>query len=115
MVITKILDPKILDKNTQLLITLIVEETGKSSKGTTALILKLLKDSTEENLKFNNEYYITTYPETGKGEIDFDNAIGFSNFDKPESAKLLLTSKLIFILHICTKFTHQPIKSYKSL
>lgn len=95
LVITHPLDTKTLQENTELLITMSVEESGKSSKGTSVLILKLPShDTTEETLKFKKEFYIAIYPKAGKGSIDFDSAIDFANSDKTKDAKIIVKGKL---------------------
>lgn len=91
----KIVDPisnDILNKNTELLITMTVAESGSLIKGTSVLILKL-PQSDEPSIVFGKEFYIAKYPISGTGTLDFDNAIVFTNLADSSNVKIALNGE----------------------
>lgn len=95
MEIIKGLNSKTLDEKTELLITMTVEESGKTSKGTSVLVLKLPPhDTTEKALKFKKEFYVAMYPKSGTGTVDFDSNIEFIDLDNSKEIKINVKGRL---------------------
>lgn len=88
MKILEELDPKTLNDNTELLITMTVEGTKNSA----VLVLKLPSKTGKEILSFKDLYYVAKYPKAGN--------IKTINFDKNiEFPKLADNSKITIILN----------------
>lgn len=89
--ITKALDPKILEEKTELLITMTIEEDGKTTNAAAVLVLKL---PDEKTITFKNQFYIAAYPKSGTGKIQFDKAIEFSNLENSKEVSITVKGKM---------------------
>lgn len=95
MIIKKELDAKTLEYNTELLIRMIVEETDKSSKDTSVLILKLpTHDPSKKPLIFKKEFYTAIYPKTGTKTIQFDSPIEFNDLSDTKGIQIVAKGKV---------------------
>ncbi|XP_072383639.1 uncharacterized protein [Diabrotica undecimpunctata] len=78
--ITKPLEDSVFDTTTDLILVMEASETGKSSKGSSVLVIKLTGSSVDDKVpKFKDVYYTAEYPKEGKGTIPFDQTITFEN------------------------------------
>lgn len=76
---------------------MIVEETGKSRKGYSALLLELPSKSVKKAVTFEKQFYLAKYPKSAheKTVLNFDTDIKFKNFADTAKAKITLEGKLI--------------------
>lgn len=74
---------------------MIAEETGKSTKGFSALLLDLPTKSADKTLLFEKQFYIAKYPKSAddKTVLSFDTDIKFKNFAETAKAKITLKGK----------------------
>ncbi|KAJ8918469.1 hypothetical protein NQ315_008166 [Exocentrus adspersus] len=81
------LDPAVLHKNTELVMTLIATANkDEESEGHAALVLSL--PTSVLGPDFSDAYYTAEYPETGTGTIEFENPISFTNVEDPKAVTI---------------------------
>lgn len=99
MIIKEELDAKTLEDNTELLITMTVEEIDKFSKDSSVLILKLpTHDPSKKALIFKKEFYTAVYPKTGAKTIPFDIPIEFIDLGDTNGIKIVPKGKVKTII-----------------
>ncbi|XP_023310797.1 uncharacterized protein LOC108911331 [Anoplophora glabripennis] len=81
------LDDTTLQTETELVITMTATD-GSGKKGSSALVIKLPSAAVETGLEFSEVYYLADYPESGTGELKFENTISFENVDDPSSVTI---------------------------
>ncbi|KAJ8977427.1 hypothetical protein NQ317_009680 [Molorchus minor] len=84
------IDQDILNKNNELVMTLIATESGYESKGYSALVIKLPSEKDGTSIEFTEAYYLAKYPEDGNGTIELKNPISFLNVEDPETVTISL-------------------------
>ncbi|CAG9832401.1 unnamed protein product [Diabrotica balteata] len=90
--ITKPLEDSVFDTTTDLILVMEASETGKSSKGSSVLVIKLTGSSVNDKVpKFKDVYYTAEYPKEGKGTIPFDQKITFENVADINKVKILVS------------------------
>lgn len=80
-----------MEENTELLITMTLEEDGKTTSAASVLVLKL---PNEKSLTFKNEFYVAIYPKSGTGKVQFDKAIEFTNLANSKDVSIKVKGKM---------------------
>lgn len=90
MKILERLDSKTLKDNTELLITMTIDETKNSA----VLVLKLPSKYDKDSLRFKDLYYLVKYPKTRDiPSVNFDKKIEFSNLADSSKARITIDGK----------------------
>lgn len=74
----------------EIILTLTASEENNDSTGQAVVVINW---SIKEALQFNEKYYSGTYPKNGKGNIELNNEISFTNAENPENVVIQLKSK----------------------
>ncbi|KAJ8930491.1 hypothetical protein NQ314_016718 [Rhamnusium bicolor] len=79
--IKKSLEIDILQRNAEIVATLIAKVEGSTDVGESALVMKLPTATNETAPKFSKAYYLAEYPKSGTGVIEFKSPVGFLNVE----------------------------------
>lgn len=92
--------------NEELLITLIAKDSNSDNEGKTVLVMQLPTPVNGRTLRFTEPYYLASYPEDGKGVIEFETQIKFLNSQDTSNIEIQLDSKFpcntlsLSVLHV---------------